>query len=132
MLGLKFMRLINEMTLKELAYAIGVKHSLISCWENELKPIPKKRLVQLAAVLDTDPEMLIREFIPGEIKAIVKLKVPSGQEYMDELRKEYPKADALYEDTIIKAVGAQGLQKLREEHLIESCAVLEGRKLYAL
>ena len=48
------------------------------------------------------------------------------------LRDEYEKADALYEDTIIDYCGQEGLQLLREYHFIETCAVLEGRKLYAL
>ena len=48
------------------------------------------------------------------------------------LREEFEKADALYEDTIICHCGQEGLQLLREYHFIETCAVLEGRKLYAL
>ena len=48
----------------------------------------------------------------------------------EHLKRE--KADALYEDTIITHCGQEGLQLLREYHFIESCAVLEGRKLYAL
>lgn len=42
------------------------------------------------------------------------------------------KAEAVYEDTIINLVGTHGLELLREFRLIESCAILEGRKLYAL
>ena len=48
------------------------------------------------------------------------------------VRETYPKADAVYEDAIIVLVGYEGLLTLREMHLIETCAVLEGRKLYAL
>ena len=48
------------------------------------------------------------------------------------LRDEFEKADALYEDTIITYCGQEGLELLREYHFIESCAVLDGRKLYAL
>lgn len=42
------------------------------------------------------------------------------------------KAETVYEDIIINLVGNRGLALLREFHLIETCAVLEGRKLYAL
>lgn len=42
------------------------------------------------------------------------------------------KADALYEDTIIDLVGEHGLLLLREFHLIETCAMFNGRKLYAI
>ena len=47
-------------------------------------------------------------------------------------RETYPKSDAVYEDAIIALVGRKGLIALRENHLIETCGVLEGRKLYAL
>lgn len=42
------------------------------------------------------------------------------------------KAETVYEDVIINLVGNRGLALLREFKLIETCAVLEGRKLYAL
>lgn len=42
------------------------------------------------------------------------------------------KAETVYEDIIIDLVGNRGLSLLREFRLIEPCAVLEGRKLYAL
>ena len=55
-----------------------------------------------------------------------------AKEIYGELREEFEKADALYEDTIIIHCGREGLELLREYHFIETCAVLEGRKLYAL
>ena len=55
-----------------------------------------------------------------------------AKEIYSELRDEFEKADALYEDTIVAHCGRDGLELLREYHFIESCAVLEGRKLYAL
>lgn len=55
-----------------------------------------------------------------------------AKEIYGELREEFEKADALYEDTIIAHCGREGLYLLREYNFIESCAVLEGRKLYAL
>lgn len=42
------------------------------------------------------------------------------------------KADALYMDTIIKAVTADGFWKLIRYGLIESCGEFNGRKLYAI
>ena len=42
------------------------------------------------------------------------------------------KVDAVYEDAIIDLIGEKGLTLLREYHLIETCAVFNGRKLYAL
>ena len=55
-----------------------------------------------------------------------------AKEIYGELREEFEKADALYEDTIITHCGQEGLELLREYNFIETCAVLEGRKLYAL
>lgn len=55
-----------------------------------------------------------------------------AKEIYGELREEFEKADALYEDTIVTHCGRDGLELLREYHFIETCAVLEGRKLYAL
>jgi hypothetical protein len=55
-----------------------------------------------------------------------------AKEIYAKVRETYPKADAVYEDAIIALVGYKGLLVLREMHLIETCAVLEGRKLYAL
>ena len=40
--------------------------------------------------------------------------------------------DAIYEDYIIYLVGYEGLYVLRENRLVESCGVVNGRKLYAL
>ena len=55
-----------------------------------------------------------------------------AKEIYSGLRDEFEKADALYEDTIVTHCGRDGLQLLREYHFIETCAVLNGRKLYAL
>ena len=55
-----------------------------------------------------------------------------ANEYYNILKKHYPKADALYEDTIIDLVGREGLRALREAHKIETCAMFYGRKLYAI
>lgn len=55
-----------------------------------------------------------------------------AKEIYARVRETYPKADAVYEDAIIALVGYEGLLALRENKLIETCAVLDGRKLYAL
>lgn len=55
-----------------------------------------------------------------------------AKEIYGELREEFEKADALYEETIVAHCGRDGLELLREYHFIETCAILEGRKLYAL
>ena len=55
-----------------------------------------------------------------------------ANEYYNILKKHYPKADALYEDTIIDLVGREGLRGLRESHKIERWALSYGRKLYPI
>lgn len=45
---------------------------------------------------------------------------------------EFQGTDALYDDYIMHMIGIVGLNALRDNHLIESCGVVNGRKLYAL
>lgn len=40
--------------------------------------------------------------------------------------------DAIYEDYIVKLVGADGLNILKENKLVETCGVLNNRQLYVL
>ena len=45
---------------------------------------------------------------------------------------KHPEMETLYEDTIIDCIGFYGLMLLREKHMIETCAMFNGRKLYAI
>jgi len=40
--------------------------------------------------------------------------------------------DAIYEDALIHLVGVRGVEALKENKLLESCGVVNGRQLYAL
>lgn len=40
--------------------------------------------------------------------------------------------DAVYEDKIIDLVGERGLKLIREFHLVETCGIINNRKLYTL
>lgn len=42
------------------------------------------------------------------------------------------KVDAIYEDKILDIIGRRGLDLIREFHLMESCGIINGRRLYAL
>ena len=44
----------------------------------------------------------------------------------------YAKADAIYEDKIIAICSLPGLIGMKEANLIECCANINGRKLYAI
>lgn len=56
----------------------------------------------------------------------------NAEDLYKKLMLAFPKADAIYEDSIVDIVGYDGLMLLRKEHMIESCGILEGRKLYAV
>lgn len=45
---------------------------------------------------------------------------------------EFQGTDALCDDYIMHMIGIVGLNALRDNHLIESCGVVNGRKLYTL
>lgn len=45
---------------------------------------------------------------------------------------EFSNMDALYEDYIIHMIGTAGLNVLRDNGKLESCGVVNGRKLYTL
>ena len=40
--------------------------------------------------------------------------------------------DSIYEDAIILLVGVKGLEALKENRLLETCSVVNGRQLYVL
>lgn len=48
------------------------------------------------------------------------------------IRLYYAKADAIYENKIIAICSLPGLIGMKEENLIECCANINGRKLYAI
>lgn len=50
----------------------------------------------------------------------------------DIVKLESEGLDAVYRDLIVNLVGVFGLNALLEHRLIESCGVVNGRKLYAL
>lgn len=46
--------------------------------------------------------------------------------------KEFADLDAIYEDDLIHLVGVKGVESLKENKLLESCGVVNGRQLYIL
>lgn len=48
------------------------------------------------------------------------------------LKLTYPQADAVYEDRIVKLCSTRGLYGMKNAGLIECCANINGRKLYAI
>ena len=46
--------------------------------------------------------------------------------------EEFADLDAIYEDALIHLVGVRGIEALKENKLLESCGVVNGRQLYTL
>ena len=46
--------------------------------------------------------------------------------------EEFADLDAIYEDALIHLVGVRGVESLKENKLLESCWVVNGRQLYTL
>lgn len=46
--------------------------------------------------------------------------------------EEFADLDAIYEDAMIHLVGVRGVEALKENKLLESCGVVNGRQLYTL
>ena len=63
--------------------------------------------------------------------AILKTEAQT-REILRDLKGMHPNMETLYEDIIVSAVGEEGLYALRIHHLIETCGMFEGRKLYAI
>ena len=53
-------------------------------------------------------------------------------EAYDIVKRECEGLDFIYEDYIIKLVGELGLYDLKKDGLLESCGVINGRRLYVL
>ena len=46
--------------------------------------------------------------------------------------EEFSDLNAIYEDALIHLVGVRGVESLKENKLLESCGVVNGRQLYTL
>lgn len=69
----------------------------------------------------------------ADYEAERECRAKEAQDYYNALGSYFHwKIDAVYEDKIIDLIGERGLSLIREFHLMEPCAVVCGRKLYAL
>ena len=104
-----------------------------NCTEEERKAVSTdisiacvdKRIATLKELLDTS----LREICFNRIKELEGYK---AKLHYEKLLFAFPKAEALYEDTIVSICGLSGLEALRSYGLIESCALINGRKLYVI
>lgn len=88
--------------------------------------------VSYVDVYDTDANYL--GMAARRAFAVIETEMKSSQaeEVLRDLKGMYPNCETLYEDVIISEVGIKGLYMLRMNHLIETCANFNGRKLYAI
>ena len=96
-------------------------------WDEDIE---HKFVVRCAKCPNTDPEVILDIITHDIIVAKIEHKKPTY--YLNLLRKNYPRADALYEDVIIDICGKVGFEALRKNKCIEACGYFYGRKLYAI
>lgn len=60
--GLEFYRRLRGMTMTDLAKILGVTTAVVSHWEKREKPIPRKRLDELAVIFNTDRDNMDKTF----------------------------------------------------------------------
>ena len=80
---------------------------------------------------ETQEKMLKREIFTTN-RVIRELDSLLLDLYLLELRTAFPKAEALYEDTIIEVIGEENFIHLQSKGKIQLCACINGRRLYAL
>ena len=61
MIGLEYIRKLNKDTCESLAEKIGVTNPLVSQWESGKKPIPQKRISEIATLYNVKPEYITKE-----------------------------------------------------------------------
>jgi transcriptional regulator with XRE-family HTH domain len=80
--GLTYIRKLFDMSLEDLSKEVGVSNQLISMWELGKKPIPQKRIKQLAGIFGIQDR-----YFKIDISDIEKLEV-QGAKYLHEVRGE--------------------------------------------
>lgn len=88
MLGIKYLRMLNELSLQKVADKIGVSKQTASKWENG-KVIPSKRLQQLSELFDIQKEYLQKELNEIDKVEIQKIKVRNDVKNRKERFKKY-------------------------------------------
>lgn len=82
------------------------------------------------AKIEIDVAKLVNEAFEGATKE-AKEKIYTRRVY-EIIKTESTGLDSIYEDFIQHCVGIYGLNALLETNLLETCGVVNGRKLYVL
>lgn len=111
-------------------YDIGLTNAnLVRTYlRSEIKytPVKVKREIMLDRICST----LIDQFYKGDLTFVDKKE--TAYDFYNKVLAIYPDASTLYEDTIIAIVGKYGLQLMKESNLVECCAYINKRRLYAI
>lgn len=91
-------------------------------------PTELKKRIQI----DNAARKIMMDYYDGDRTYCKTRKAKTGSYYHRIIKRAYPKMETLYEDIIISAVGKEGFDTMRREHLIETCGMFDGRKLYAI
>jgi hypothetical protein len=68
----------------------------------------------------------------GEVKEQRYKMAKYADRVHDELARECEGLDAVYEDYIIRLVGEEGFEALRDAKILTSCGSINGRNLYTI
>lgn len=106
-------------------------------YDSEVQRIKKALDENGFLIVDGTYETIIDDFDMVTVASYVdNSKGGIGMLYVDQVyenvKNDCKGMDAIYQDYIIKLVGAYGLQVLIEHKLLESCGVIDGRQLYVL
>lgn len=65
-------------------------------------------------------------------RTCIDIDISTAKTLYDAVKEEFEGLDAIYEDAIVHYVGEYGLKLLRDNKCLESCGIMNGRRLYAL
>ena len=102
----------------------AVKEYLNSKSENTEDDLKKKIQIDNAA------RTMLERFYEGDMTFVETKR--SAEQFMRILKRNFPQANALYEDIILHYVGKTGLDVLIKEHLIDVYVSNKGQKLYSI
>ena len=77
--------------------------------------------------MDRLARQMLKDYYNGDI-TFIKTTKSKAKTYYDQLKRNCAGMETVYEDVIISIVGENGLNVLRKEHMIETCAVFNNRK----
>lgn len=109
---------------------LGINNSLLleATFRRKIKGMTDEGKMEIR--IDQLSRDIIRNYFEGDRTYLVRNS--SVQKTYETLKAKYTDEETLYEDTIVSLLGIHGLTMLKKNQLIELCATLDGRNLYAV